>query len=209
MAQPKPYPGDEYIKQLVAQMGFFKLDENRNLVIGLNLNTDGRSVSNIILKDNITLHRSHDNLVNAKNAVLYHTNAATINGADHTIGWRDLNDPDKRPNGNGADHCTVSGDACVVAGYSSITMGYGLKNAIAYGVCIGKDLILGRMDSARILIPNEFQNSSAIGTKITVIGNNSHGKGSNFTILGDNVIVIGTGIGQIITEPGVHILNQV
>lgn len=202
MAQPKPYPGDDYIKSLITAslQGIIKPDANGNYVLGKNASLDGKSVDNIIVAPGVQVFQSHENKIFARNAKVIGTSGATINGADHIIGRFDIQGNPIRDESN---YCDISGDAHTVCAYGSSTKGVGNKNFCYAGVVEGMNCVLGDAN-----FPNKYSRSSAKGSNISVIGNDSHGEGANFKIVGDNITVIGIGIGQTITEPGVHILNQ-
>lgn|SRR5262252_831198 len=178
-----------------------ELDSNRNLITGQNVRIDNRSMNNQIFADNAILVNSHNNLVHAKNVEIRNSSGLITTGADHLIGTPDEDNPP--PAADEANYSVVEGDAHVVRAYASVTKGFGNKNFCSYGVCEGNTCTLG--DPAR---PNFFRSSSARGERVTVVGNNSHGIGSNFSIEGDDIIVIGKGNGEIFSSPGVFLLNQ-
>lgn len=180
----------EWKKGIAKQRGNVAvIDANSNTIIGHNP-TIINSVGNLIAADNVQLTRSHNNSVFAKNAILTDVSGCTVSGADHILY-------------QGADYCNVDGDAHNVGGYASRTSGFGNKNFVEYGICEGINCRIGRLGFS-----NEFSRSSARGWNIIIEGNNSHGIGSNFTIRGDNIIVIGKGSGEVFTVAGVYILGE-
>lgn len=202
MAQPKPYPGDDYIKQLIAAAtaGILKPDANGNFLLGRNPTIDSKSTDNFVTAVNAQITNSHENKLFARNVIIKNTSGATINGADHIIGrLQDASGLEKRDESN---YCNVEGDAHTVIAYGSTTKGVGNKNYCYAGVVEGMNCVLGDPN-----FPNKYSRSSARGQNLEVVGNDSHGTGANFKIKGDNITVIGIGIGQTFTEPGVYILN--
>lgn len=207
---PIPYPGDEYIRTLISPkfpLVYFPVsgelyirDNNKNVILADGVSIDTRSTGNFITAENAVIVNSHNNAVFAKNAIITNTSGCKTSGADHVIGGT--------PNtGDGANYCSVDGDAHVVWGYSSTTTGFGNINMGEHGVVEGNNNRLGRVG-----FPNEFTDSTIRGTGNVVEGSNSHAIGSYIKIVGDNITVIGTGDPnniQTFTIPGTHIINQV
>lgn len=200
MGQPKPYPGDDYIKQMIDALGYIKPDANRNIIIGQSVTIDGSSLDNIVTAVNAEIRGSIENKLFARNVKIFNSYGVTAIGADHTIGrLKDASGIEKKRE---SDYATVEGDANTVIAYGSSTKGVGNRNYAYAGVVEGMNCVLGEAE-----FPNKHKRSSARGLNITVIGSDSHGMGANFTIVGDNIIVIGIGIGQTFREPGVYVLN--
>lgn len=192
MPPPKTvsYPGDEYIKSLIASQGYFKKDINNNVVIGDNVTLDELSVGNYIVAENAQVIKSHNNILNAKNVIIQNSNGCRIDGADHTV--------------KGANYASCDGDAHTIEGYGSSTKGTFNKNSVENGIAEGANLILGRPG-----FPNQFSNSSLRGQNCILEGSNSHGIGSFLKIMGNNIIAVGSGSVPgytLITEPGFHVI---
>jgi len=190
MAQPKPYPGDEYIKQLCLSLIPIKRDINNNVIIGSGVSIDGVSVGNYVVADNAQIIKSHNNILNAKNVVIQNSSGCRIDGADHTV--------------IGANYASCDGDAHTIEGYGSSTTGSFNKNSVENGIAEGANLVLGKTG-----FPNQFSNSSLRGQNCILEGSNSHGVGSFLKIMGNNIIAVGNGSVPgytLITEPGFHVI---
>lgn len=191
MAAPKSYPGDEYIKSLIAAQGYIKPDINRNTIIGINVTIDGKSVGNYIVAENARVTNSHNNILNAKNVVIENASGCRADGADHTIKW-------------GANYSSVDGDANWIEGYASRTSGFGNTNCCEYGMIDGQNNRIGIRGQA-----NKYNNSSIRGNKNEIDGNNCHIIGNFIRVMGNDIIAFGNGDGvSIITEPGVYRVNN-
>ena len=195
MGKPQDYPGDQYIKDLIAQEGYFKKDINSNTIIGANVTIDTLSVGNFITADNAVVTKSHNNILNAKNVQISFASGCTANGADHTI----------KGNGTSANYSTVDGDANWVEGYSSRTSGFGNVNCGEYGIVDGLNNKLGVKGQ-----PNKCSSCSIHGNNNEVDGGDrNHAIGSYIKINGSDITVIGdNSMGTMFTIPGVYILNQ-
>jgi len=191
MGQPKPYPGDDYIKSMIASQGYIKPDANRNIITGVDVIIDSKSVHNIITADGARVTNSHNNILNAAHVVIENASGCRADGADHTIKY-------------GANYCSVDGDANWVEGYASNTTGFGNTNCCEYGRIDGNNNRIGVKAQS-----NKFTNSSINGSGCEIDGSNSHAIGNFIKIVGDNITVIGDPVGDVVfTIPGVYIINQ-
>tara|TARA_R110000868_G_scaffold177772_2_gene416812 strand:+ start:3345 stop:4100 length:756 start_codon:yes stop_codon:yes gene_type:complete len=204
-SQPKPKPVEsvrlannilyQTISGIETQRGSVTAivpDVNRNIITGLEVVIDSRSTNNFITADNARITNSHNNILNAKNVIIENSSGCRIDGADHTI----KNSP----------YCSVDNDAnWVENAESSSTSGTGNKNYCSGGSIRGNNNRLGTALGG-------FYNSTITGDVNIIEGSNSHITGSFIKIIGNNVIVIGSGTpGNILlfTTPGVHIVNQI
>lgn len=196
------YPGDQYIKDMISDQGYFKKDANGNTLIGKDIQIDGESVGNFVVADNAIITDSHNNILNAKNVIIDKASGCTANGADHTI----------KGNGTSANYCCVEGDAHWSEGYTAHTSGYGNVNCGNYGKISGNNNRIGIKGQ-----PNKLEACSIDGNNCEIDGveanggrgKNNHAIGSFIRIKGTNITVIGDNSdGRVFTIPGVYILNQ-
>lgn len=192
--KPVPYPGDQYVKDMISKEGYFKKDANGNTLIGQGITIDTLSVGNFITADNVRVTKSHNNTLNAKNAVIEFASGCTSNGADHTI----------KGNGTSANYCSQNGDANWSEGYSSQTNGFGNINCGEYGTINGNNNRIGTKGD-----PNKCKECSITGNNCEIDGgSNNHAIGSFIKIIGSGITVIGNATGKPpFTTPGVHIIN--
>ena len=189
-AKPLPYPGDQYILDLIAQQGYIKPDANRNIITGQDVVIDTRSINNFITAGGAKVTSSHNNILNAAHVIIENASGCRADGADHTIK-------------QGANYCSVDGDANWVEGYASHTTGFGNINCCEYGIVNGNTNRIGLKGQ-----PNNFTGSSINGTRCEIDGSNSHAIGNFIKIIGNNITVIGNPpAGQIFSTPGVYIIN--
>lgn len=185
-----PYPGDQYIKDMIAKEGYFKKDANGNTIIANGV-TIVDSVGNFITADNAVVTKSHNNILNAKNVIIENASGCRADGADHTIKF-------------GANYCSVDGDANWIEGYGSRTSGFGNINCGEHSSIDGNTNRIGLKGQ-----PNKCRDCSIRGNNCEIDGgSNNHAIGSFIRINGSGITVIGNNIaGIIFTTPGVHIIN--
>lgn len=201
MPPPEKYPGDQYIKDMVNEMGFIKPDVNGNYVLyPEDVALDTKSVGNVILAHGARVVNSHNNILNAAHIVIENASGCRADGADHTI----------KGNGTSGNYACIDGDANWSEGYCAKTSGYGNINCGEYGAINGNNNRIGLKGQ-----PNKCSACSIQGNNNEIdTGDNSHaiGKfikinGSNITVIGDNTPAPGEQP-RVFTEPGVYILNQ-
>lgn len=195
MGKPEQYPGDQYIKDMIAQQGYYKKDANKNTIIGENVVIDNLSVGNFIVADNARVTKSHNNVLNAKNVVIENAHGCRADGADHTI----------RGNGTSANYSCTDGDANWIEGYASRTSGFGNVNCGEYGAIDGNNNRLGVKGQPNKCIACSIKGNNNViesGSFNNAIGSFIKINGSNITVIGNNTE------GITFTVPGVYILNQ-
>lgn len=196
MGKPQDYPGDQYIKDLIATQGYLKKDVNGNTIIGTNVQIDTLSVGNFVTADNAVITKSHNNILNAKNIQISFASGCRADGADHTI----------KGNGTSANYSCTDGDANWIEGYGSRTSGFGNINCGEYGSIDGNNNRIGIKGK-----PNLCRACSISGNNNEIDGGSfNHAIGSNIKINGSGITVIGDNTeGITFLTPGVHILNQI
>lgn len=189
---PDKYPGDQYIKDMIIQMGFIKPDANNNIIIPNDVNIDTFSVGNFVSAPGAIIKKSHNNILNAAHVNIENANGCRADGADHTIKF-------------GANYCAIDGDAHWVEGYASRTSGFGNVNCGEHSVIDGNTNRIGIKGQ-----PNKCKDCSIKGNNNQIDeGSYSHAIGSYINIKGSNITVIGVSSPDVIfTVPGVYILNQ-
>jgi len=199
--KPLPYPGDQYIVDLIAKEGYIKKDANGNVIIGNNVTIDTRSMENFITADNANVENSHNNTLLAKNIIIKNASGCTATGADHNI----VGDT----TGESASYCDIGGDANWSEGYAAFTRGEGNTNCCENGDITGTNNRIGiKMQDGGT--PNHFSNSSIRGNNNVIEGSHSHITGDWIIIKGDNITVNGSGLPgqpQTFTIAGTYNLN--